>query len=286
MPIQYAAFRKNLTYVTKEVPAQILQDLQEITTLDRMAERKQARYRNLLIGFAIGAFVILLIPAAGLFIALLLAIAAVVFAVMMVREGRLNVMNYRYEITQKILEMLLRDVSLTEPLDLTLILSKPDHKTKQVDTIPHPRRSGWKIDRFQDPWLQIQGSFLDGTDFLLKATEFYQTQYGWKRSSSGKSKYKSKSKSKSLVFDLTLDYSNKRSGAMQMLKNEAIGALQLPDQVKVKRLETTEKDIRLVAKMPPWIEPQQADTLYQAIAMMFLSLYQVLNLAKVLSKKA
>ena len=286
MPIQYAAFRKNLTYVTKEVPAQILQDLQDITKLDRIAERKQARFRNLLIGFAIGAFASLFIPVAGVFIAILLAIAAVLFAVMMVREGRLNVMNYRYEITQKVLEMLLRDVGSTESLDLTLILSKPDHKTKQIDTIPHPRRSGWKIDRFQDPWLQIQGSFLDGTDFLLKATEFYQTQYGWKRSSSGKSKYKSKSKSKSLVFDLTLDYPNKRYGAMQMLQNEAAGALQMPEQVKVKRLETTEKDIRLVVKMPPWIEPQQADTLYQAIAMMFLSLYQVLNLAKVLSKKA
>lgn len=286
MPIQYATFRKNLTYIAKEVPAQILQDLQEITKLDRIAERKQARFRNLLIGFGIGAFVSLFIPVVGVIIAIILAIAAVIFAVMMVREGRLNVINYRYEITQRILEMLLRDVSSIEPLDLTLILSKPDRKTKQIDTIPHPRRSGWKIDRFQDPWLQIQGSFLDGTDFLLKATEFYQTQYGWKRSSSGKSKYKSKSKSKSLVFDLTLDYSSKRSGAMQMLQSEAVGALQLPEQVKVKRLETTEEDIRLVAKMPPWIEPQQADTLYQAIAMMFLSLYQVLNLAKVLSKKA
>lgn len=286
MPIQHATFRKDLTYIAKEVSTQILQDLQEITTLDRIAERKQARYRNLLIGFAIGAFVILFIPVVGVFIALLLAIAAIVFAVMMVREGRLNVVNYRYEIARRTLEMLGRDVGSTEPLDLTLILSKPDHKNKKVDTIPHPRRSGWKIDRFQDPWLQIQGSFLDGTDFLLKATEFYQTQYGWKRSSSGKSKYKSKSKSKSLVFDLTLDYSNKRSGAMQMLQDEAAGALQLPDQVKVKRLETTEKDIHLVVKMPPWIEPQQVDTLYQAIAMMFLSLYQVLNLAKVLSKKS
>lgn len=286
MAVELASLRKNLSYQSTAVIAQVLLDLAEISTLDRVAEKQQARYRNLLIGFGIAAFVSIFIPGVGIILCPLLAIAAVVFGILMARKGRLNVANYRYEIAKKVLEMLARDVSEAEPIAFSLVLSKPNQKEKKTRTAPHSSRPGWKVDLFRDTWLQIQGRFLDGNKFWFTATEVAQTQYGWKRSSSGKSKYKSKTKSKRLELNLDLDYSVKRYGAVPILKNEAREALQLPSEVILKRLEIDEKDINLIVRTPPWTGTDQVDSLYQAIAMMFLSLYQVLNLARVISKKA
>src|SRR6476646_2903957 len=207
MAIELASLRKNLTYQRTTAIAQVLHDLYEISALDLIAEKQQTRYRNLLIGFGIAAFVSVFIPVAGIILCPILAIAAVIFGILMARKGRLNVANYRYEIAKKLLQMLARDISEVEPIDFTLVLSKPNQKEKQTYTAPHPYRSGWKIDFFQDVWLQVQSEFLDSNKFLFTATEVAQTQYGWKRSSSGKSKYKSKSKSKRLELNLDLDYS-------------------------------------------------------------------------------
>nr|WP_290221097.1 hypothetical protein [Trichocoleus desertorum] len=286
MAVELSSLRKNLIYQKTAAIAQVLHDLDEIEALDLVAEKQQARYRNLLIGFGIAAFVSIFIPVVGVILCPILAIAAVIFGVLMARKGRLNVANYRYAIAQKVLQMLARDMSEAAPITFTLVLSKPNQKEKQTHTAPHPYRPGWKIDVFRDTWLQVQSEFLDGNQFLLSATEVAQTQYGWKRSSSGKSKYKSKTKSKRLELNLEMDYSAKRYGAVPILKDEAAGAIQLPPEVILKRLDINEKDIHLRVKTPPWNQPEHLEQLYQAIAMMFLSLYQVLNLARVLSKKA
>ena len=286
MAVELASLRKNLIYRTNATTEQILRDLEEITALDLMAEKQQVRYRNLLIGFGIAAFVSVFIPGLGIILCPVLAIAAVIFGILMARKGRLNVANYRYAIAKKVLQMLARDISEVEPIDFTLVLSKPNQKEKQTHTAPHPYRSGWKIDFFRDVWLQAHSEFLDGNKFVFTATEIAQTQYGWKRSSSGKSKYKSKTKSKRLELNLDLDYSLKRYGAVPVLRDEARGAIQLPPGVILKRLDIDEKDVHLVVRTPPWTQLEQVDGLYQAIAMMFLSVYQVLNLARVISKKA
>jgi hypothetical protein len=286
MAVELSSLRKNLIYQNTAAIAQVVNDLDEIAALDLVAEKQQARYRNLLICFGIAAFVSVFIPGAGIILCPILAIVAAIFGILMARKGRLNVANYRYGVAKKVLEMLARDVNETEPISFTLVLSKPTQKEKQTHTAPHPYRPNWKIDFFQDTWLQVQSRFLDGNKFLLTATEVAQTQYGWKRSSSGKSKYKSKTKSKRLELNLEMDYSAKRYGAVPILRDEAKGAVQLPPEVVLKRLDIDEKDIHLRVKMPPWTQPEQIEHFYQAIAMMFLSVYQVLNLARVISKKA
>ncbi|HEY9747363.1 MAG TPA: hypothetical protein V6C63_01575 [Allocoleopsis sp.] len=286
MAVELAKLRKNLIYQTSATTDQIVRDLEEIRALDLVAEKQQARYRNLLIGFGIAAFVSVFIPGVGVVLCPLLAIAAVIFGILMARQSRLNVANYRYEVAKKVLQMLARDISEIELIDFTLVLSQPNQKEKQTHTAPHPYRSGWKVDFFRDVWLQARSEFLDGNQFVFTVTEIAQTQYGWKRSSSGKSKYKSKTKSKRLELNLDLDYSLKRYGAVPVLRDEARGAIQLPPEVMLKRLDVDAKDIHIVVRTPPWTGTEQVDGLYQAIAMMFLSVYQVLNLARVISKKA
>lgn len=53
MAVELAKSRKNLIYQNTAAIAHVLQDLDEIAALDSIAEKQQARYRNLLIGFGI-----------------------------------------------------------------------------------------------------------------------------------------------------------------------------------------------------------------------------------------
>ncbi len=128
--------------------------------------------------------------------------------------GRTNIINHRYEVTQQIVQMLARDIAEASEIDLEISFKPTVSKETKVETIPHPSKPGWKIDKHQYEWLKIQGQFLDKTRFLLTATELSKTQYGWKRSRSGKSKYKSKTNAVGLDVVLTLNYPQRRYGAV------------------------------------------------------------------------
>ncbi len=172
------------------------------------------------------------------------------------------------------------------PLNVNLVLSSPIDATKKIQTTPHPHRHGWKIDHHRDPWLTIEGVFLDGTRFHLAATALHITQYGWKRGRSGKSKFKKKSKEKGQELEVTLKCSRRKYGALSVLKQDAMGAIRLPESARLRRFKASDHDLYLQIKTPAWIGSDQAQQLHHAITMMFLSLYQILNLAKLLSKKA
>ena len=291
MPIDPKVFRKNLTYSNTALTAEILTDLTQILEIDQSAEKEQKKYRNLLIGSIVVAVlgIVLLATvvatAIGLVLLVVGAIAAIVAGILMAYKGRLNIANYRHQFARKVLEMLARDMEPDAEVNLQLVFSQPDEKTKLIHQGDHPYRSGWKIKLFADKCLTAQGKFFDGTRFCLSATEMYQTQSGWKRGRSGKMKHKTKSKSKGWKIKLDLKCSQHRYGAVQLLKEEANGAVKLPEYVQLKTLEITDKAIELKVKTPPWAEAVAAESLYQTVTMMFLSLYQVLNLARLLSKK-
>ena len=184
--------------------------------------------------------------------------------------------------------MLDRYVEQNANYGLNLVFSPPNEKKKKIETVPHPSRSGWKVDVFRDPWFTLRGEFLDGTRFLVTIVERYQTAYGWKRGSSGKSKYKSKSKSKGLELQIVLSYSRRKYGAIKVLQPDAEAAIHLPANVRLRDLKLTDKGMKLSAKLlPDAANPTKdlTEALDTTMTMMFLSLYQILNLARVLSKK-
>lgn len=290
MPINLKDFRRNLIYeVTAPAPI-ILRDLNVMATIDRIAEAKQKRFTKMLIGFIVGAFLSIFLASVlnkiGVVLLIGFAIAAIYAGIMRIKHKHLNLQNQRYELLKKILEMLGRDMENNTKVNVHLVLSPPTQKNKRINTIPHPYQSGFKIDLFRDEWLKLQGQFLDKTHFILTATELYQTKYGWKRSRSGKSKYKSKSKPKGLEFSLELTCSRRRYGAIKVLQNKVTSAVKLPDKILVKRLKVTDKEMKLTTKMPPsYLSGDSTNLVYRTITMMYFSLYQVLNLAKLLSKK-
>ncbi|MBW4618308.1 MAG: hypothetical protein KME17_02840 [Cyanosarcina radialis HA8281-LM2] len=296
MPINLETFCEYLTYEANAPIENIWKDIEEIAQLDRDAEAKQAQFTKLLNSFIVAAIIIFIL----LFIALvsgiqpLIVIGFILFVFCVIAAifvcskrqaySRLNLPNYRYELLRKLLEMCQRDMENNSSVSVRLVFSKPTEKNKVFQTIPHPYQSGFKVDLCKDEWLKVKGEFLDRSRFVLTATELAQTKYGWKRSRSGKSKYKSKSKSRGLNISLMLDYSLRKYGAIKVLKNEAMSAIQLPQFTQIKHLKLTDKSIDLTVKMPAsnnWY----AEDIYKNITMMFLSLYQILNLARLLSKQ-
>ncbi|MGB7416620.1 MAG: hypothetical protein WA902_20625, partial [Thermosynechococcaceae cyanobacterium] len=194
-----------------------------------------------------------------------------------------------------------RDMEPNAPIQLAIDLRDRKHKQKKVDTIPDPHRAKWKIDRYADPWLQMQGQFLDQTRFQLEITEFTVEKYGWKRGRSGKSKFKRKTKSKGLEISLILQFPRSKYGAISILSESFAEAITLPDYAQIKRLKVASNHLLLIVKTPPLfeqaafaakpqeLEQRQQEAINQAdqlMTQMLLSLYHGLNLAKKLSQSA
>jgi hypothetical protein len=289
MPILLQEFRQNLNYVATTSIANIITDLNEITEIDRVAEIEQKKYGKqalyYFLGLAASIIIWFFIPSAiflGL-VAFVFAIAWIYALVMARKHGRLNLSNYRCTLAKQILQMLARDIDEANNLETQLSFQGLENKEHRVSTIDHPHKSGWKIDSHEHEWLKIKGQFLDKSRFILTATALSKTQYGWKRGRSGKNKYKSKIKPIGLDISLTLSYSQRRYGAVTVLQQEAMGAVQLPPFCQLRKFNLTDKSINLIARISPEMS-QKNKEIYKTITMMLLSIYQVLNLAKILAK--
>lgn len=302
MPIQLKEFRKNLTYTAKATVASVMADLEEIREIDQFAEQQQRKYGKQALHYFLGAiasfFLIFILTSLNInkgFLGLVffvmslsgicLIIACIYALIKRASFGRTNIINHRYEVTQRIIQMLARDMAEASEIELKISFQPTVSQETKVETIPHPRKPKWKIDKHQHEWLKLQGQFLDKTRFLLTATELSKTQYGWKRSSSGKSKYKSKTNAAGLDVVLTLNYPQRRYGAVKNLQNDVSSAVKLPSLSYMKGLKVTEKAMQMIVRIAPQVATN-SEEIYQTITMMFLSFYQVLNLAKELSKKS
>ncbi|MBW4521584.1 MAG: hypothetical protein KME16_18040 [Scytolyngbya sp. HA4215-MV1] len=288
MPVDPKSFQKKLQYQSTASAQRLMADLEDIAKIDQFAEQEKARQNKVLIAAFITLFVsiflTIVLPPLGILLLIGSIVTTVYAGIRLSQLNRIDLANYRYGLVQKLLGMLSRDLPENANLSLKLILDKPTEKRKKLGTVPHPHRQGWKIDQFRDPWLTLRGRLLDGTRFLITATELHQTAHGWKRGSSGKNKYKTKPKTKGSELGLTLIYPRRKYGAIQVLERDAMGAIHLPNGVRLKQWKMTGKALRLGVKTPP--DPTASDQgLYNTLTMMFLSLYQILNLARTLSKK-
>ncbi|MBE9199678.1 MULTISPECIES: hypothetical protein [unclassified Nodularia (in: cyanobacteria)] len=299
MPIELQKLRKHSIYEDTALLDSVTTDLDDIVALSQLAEIKQNKFGKQAIYYFAGAAIVGIISfglsgiASGLLnvVAFLfnlglvgLVIAWIYALVMMLKFRRLNVINYRYHLTRQLIEMLARDLDVKELFHLQLSFKKGESNENKTNTIDHPYKSGWKIDIYENQWLNMRGRFLDKTRFVLTITGLSKKQYGWKRGSSGKNKYKSKVKSGGLDINLNLIYPQRRYGAIKVLQNEVKEAINIPTFSFLRGLKVTDKSMNLTVRLDPQLAESQ-EKIYQTIVAMFLSLYQVLNLAKMLSKE-
>ncbi|AUS99121.1 hypothetical protein CLI64_01185 [Nostoc sp. CENA543] len=300
MTVELEEIRKSRIYTVKSSIKNVLDDLQKIAELDSFAEIQQKRYGKIALFCFLGIvalFVILFVISllltntellgVILLLSILIAFFLIIYGIytlfMYFKFQRLNLQNYRYDLTKKVIQMLYRDIKEDALIDLGLSFKSLDKVENKTGTIDHPYKAGWKIDSYTQSWLTIKGQFIDKTYFELSLTEILKKQYGWKRGSSGKSKYKSKSKSGGLDISISLTYPKKRYGAIKLLQQEVNHAIKLPISSSLRRLRITDEAIYITARVAPQFVNAQ-DKVYQTITAMFLSSYQVLNLAKMLTK--
>ena len=152
---------------------------------------------------------------------------------------------------------------------------------------------------YEDPWLHLRGRLLDGTTYDLTVIERFQVRSRWKRGRSGKMKHKTKTKSATVVV-LRLKPKAAKHAYLQRLASDARNAVQLPGWVQLRDLGVADGLLVLkVGTKTVWSVPDHPNKPskrgqapktevphngQQMTAMMFLSLYQVLNLSRAISK--
>ena len=196
-----------------------------------------------------------------------------------------NIPNHRYWTLSKVLPLLGQDLDANTNVDVKLILSRATQKKKCLDKL----RWGWSIARFRDDWLLVQGQFIDGTEFGLTAADLVVVKRIRKRSRSGKIKRKRKEKMKAVELSLSLTFPRRKYGAISVLRNDAVDAIQLPEWVEIQSFRVKNNSLYLKVKTLKALYKTStlkwsAKSLYKTITMMFLSLYHILNLARVLSQ--
>ncbi len=275
--------RNRWIYETTALAPRIQLDCKEIAQYDQqMTKRRRIANTTLIIsGVAIFASIFLasVLGAIPFLIALIPLLVGIVLRIIW---RSVDIPDMRYQVVEQLVDTLSRDMAPDTPFHLKLDFTPSNKKHKQIDTVPYPARSGWKMDRFRDNWLVLTGQFLDGTHFTLSLTELMVSRYGWKRGRSGKSKFKRKNKSKGVELELDLQMPRKRYGAVQVLQQDIQSAIQLPENVRLKRIKVDENSLVLGIKASPSFLDQTS--LYKLIMQLFLNAYHVLNLAKELSK--
>jgi hypothetical protein len=291
MAINLKTFAKDLTYRADTSVRQIFKDLNELAEIKQLAEQKVAYFRNLagwswLLGIVlitIMSFFLESINALtnlrGLkFLLAVLIVPAIFCTVKLYYYHTLKLRDDRYELSKKILSMVNRDRTPKSNVKIMINFTPAGKKGKKIQTLPHPSKRGWKLDIFEDQWLTLEGKFIDSTNFSLTVTDLNRTAYG----TNARGKWKRKNKPKGTEINLKLSFPSKKYGSIHVIQKAAPEAVKLPEEVNLKRMKVTGKAIDLTVNTPYFSNYPE---MYQTITMMFLSLYQVLNFAKMLSKR-
>jgi hypothetical protein len=295
MAINLETFAKDLTYQANTSVRQIFKDLKELAEIKQLAEQKAAYFRKLAVWSWLGIVLIIIglcfahsnawtnLIGFGFFLLAVLIVPAIFCTVKLSYYNKLKLRDDRYELSKKILSMVNRDRTPNSNVKILIHFTPAGNMGKKTQTLPHPlirigRNPGWKLDIFEDQWLTLEGKFRDNTNFSLTLTDLNRRAYGF----NARGKWKRKDKPKGTEINLKLSFPSKKYGSIHVIQKAAPEAVKLREDVNLKRMKVTPKAIDLTVNTPHFFNQEQ---MYQTITMMFLSLYQVLNFAKMLSKK-
>lgn len=281
-------FRKTLIYRSTQSIAQVQEDLKDLRLIDQTAESKRRRWTLIatLGGLLIVTGLVLLFVSsqstpAGFFMLVGLLVMTPGIALAML-SGRYDLENRRYELAERVLGLLKADTEKDAGVQVEINLKPVNDGSKKTGT---GKVGVWNVDYFQDPWLAVHGTLMDGTAYHLAVTEKHQARSYWKRNVRGKSKYKSKKKSACEVL-LTLKPGKKRYPDLLNSAGNAQQMLRIPAWGTIRQFRVAKDELLLkVQAKEEWSvasddETRQAAAADHLIAMMFLSLYRILNQAR------
>jgi len=286
MAIDIQQFRREGCYQAKDSPQAILADMTVIRGLDATAESKQGLWGWLSVLFLVVGIIALFVGGPGPIIGLIFLVG---FGVaLFVRSGHKssNVENRRYELVAGLLPLLEADMNPDALIDISLDLRELEDGAK----LDRTDELGRTTERYYvDPWLKISGRFLDGTSFQIGFLDRMRVRHVVKYSASGKRKSKTKRKAK-LSIVVQLKVKPDRYPALSHVVDGSKGAVQIPPGCVVLGLKSNGPSLSLKVEPPEYWdaevpgEPAADPSGANIIAMMMLSLYQVLTLAKTIDK--
>ncbi len=301
MAINLTTFAKDLTYQADTSVSQIFKDLKEIAGIKQLAEQKIAYFSIwgrwvavynifvMLVSFSAvtnfssdgrsGGFIIMM------FVIVILVSPTIFYYAKLSYYNKWKLRDDRCELPEKILSMVNRDLTPNSNVKILIDFTPVGKMGKRIQTLPHPDpgKSRWNLEIleiFEDQWLTLEGKFIDSTNFCLTVTDLNRKASWVNR----RGRFKSKYKDKGTNINLRLTFPSKKYGATNFLQQATQSAVKLPAGigVQLKQIKVGGKAIDLTVNTPQNLNQED---MYQTITLMFLSLYQVLNFAKMLSRK-
>lgn len=282
-------FRETHIYNAANLPvAEVLADLREIGELGRSLDAGRASHKKIF-------FISLPLAILSFFFGipfLPMSAPIILIAAALCIYGAIRWAGYSKQVYEprlpglalRTLKLLQADMAPNALVNLRLDLRPHEHPEKLL-------RAGdvgpWKVKFYLDPWLRMTGRLVDGAAFRLSGNTHWQARRRWKKSASGKSKMKTKKK-EATVFSLRLKFKPRKYPRVPEL-GDVRGAAQMPAGVALRRISATADAAFVSTKLFRWDNlPASRSTALlpsgaHAVAMMFLSLYQVLNLSKTLA---
>jgi len=303
-----AGFQKTLVYKGKSSPQTVIAQLSSLRSMDKKVEDTRKKFGTLR---TIGATLAVMGGVALFFVAnashpssllvafcvLLLAAGVLMFilaSICLSKNTMQDVPDRRYEAALGILKLISKDLARDSLVDIRVDCRPHNHKSKKVRT---GKVGYWNVKFHVDDWFLLQGAFADGTKFSIKLIEKHQDRSRKKRSASGKIKYKSKTKTASEAI-LRLKIKQKKnpelSDGWQGRAKKKNHVVRLPTWTVQKSLDaqgdrltlrsTTKSSWDAVNPANRGASKVQRDGV-KWMAMMFMSLYGVLDAAKANSKE-
>lgn len=294
MALDIEQFKATQIYSPTAGPDAILADIQALRQFDKEMEAELTKWLIVLIlgivgmigGIAMAAATQGAMQFVGLGLAGVGLLALIVGIVQRMRLGSYDLENRRYDFVDGLLRLISRDMGKEQALKMKLDLRTPEHN----DKFQHEGYAGpWSVKYYVDPWLELQGRLADGTAFSLEAVEKFQARGKWGGRRGNKWKTKNRSSTEMI---LVLRPKETRYALVEELGRDLYGALRLPPWCQLKLLHMQEGELWLrVTTLAEWEAPNPENTAgrptfngVDIAAMMFLSLYQVLNLSRQIRK--
>jgi hypothetical protein len=302
MPVDLGRFNSTLVYSRRAPIKDLLEDLAELRAFDGKQEKTLTMWTAIGVIGLMGSIISIIAasssnPTMGptarfALIGAFVAMMVVGFATRWARS-RLNLENRRYELAERVIRFLRLDSPPDAEISLQLDLQRPYIRRKQVRT---GKVGPWNVTYYTDPWLRVQGRLVDGTAYRLTAIEKHQLRSKTYRSRSGKMKSKSKTKAASELI-VGVRVKRRRFPEFARLSTKsAVPLVQLPEWAKLKACKvdapaTSDRGTLTLrsATTQAWSceaegEAQEPTSGVRWFAMSILSVYQVLNLARVPEK--
>ncbi|MDG2220078.1 MAG: hypothetical protein P8L85_01775 [Rubripirellula sp.] len=289
-----AKFRKTLVYQSKGTVKSLLADLNFLRHFDKHNEKRSQIFR--IVGYT-GIACLCLAAVCLLFVlgtprgsqAAKTAVIAVggIGAILSITGFAMNAKHSnledrRYEILHGLLKLLDKDMADEAHIEAKIDFRPHNHSQK---LLRKGKVSYWNVKFYMDRWLEVRGNFVDGTKYTITLIEKQQDRHRTKRSASGKLKHKYKTKNSSEAI-VNLKIKQKRYPQARNKYNHIKNAIKLPSWVNLKSVTADGDQLTLrTTTSSKWdaVGPKTKRPAKDGVnwmAMMFLSMYRLLNVSK------